>query len=193
MKKPPNKKQKQNKTKQTLVWYPVCTCYVNFRFLLRFFFYYCPKQRKRKTGRKRRRRRRTTTTTTTNDDDDMCARVHWRFVCLRGRRFWALPACPPACLTAARSRSHHAPAPRTKLTTDSRLLSLSQEPSAYENLSANQKQTNCTLDLWKSTQQLSRMIRDASGGEGEEEEEEENQGKLKERQPKIHGDSRVLC
>jgi hypothetical protein len=39
------------------------------------------------------------------------------------------------------------------------------------------------------------MIRDASGGEGEEEEEEEeeNQGKLKERQPKIHGDSRVLC
>jgi hypothetical protein len=35
------------------------------------------------------------------------------------------------------------------------------------------------------------MIRDASGGEGEE--EEENYEKLKERQPKIHGDSRVLC
>jgi hypothetical protein len=64
----------------------------------------------------------------------MCARVHWRFVCLRGRRFWALPAW----LTAARSRSHHAPARRTKLTTDSRLLSLSQEPIACENLSANQ-------------------------------------------------------
>jgi hypothetical protein len=35
------------------------------------------------------------------------------------------------------------------------------------------------------------MIRDASRGEGEE--EEENQERLKERKPKIHGDSRLLC
>jgi hypothetical protein len=63
----------------------------------------------------------------------VCARaLALCFVCLRGRRFWALPACLPDC--SARSQPHHAPARRTKLTTDSRLLSLSQESIAYEKI-----------------------------------------------------------
>jgi len=70
------------------------------------------------------------------DGDDMRARA--LALCLLARTEILGAARLPACLPAARSRSHHAPAPRTKLTTDSRLLSLSQEPSAYENLSANQ-------------------------------------------------------
>jgi hypothetical protein len=105
--------------------YLLCEFWISFTLLLLL-----PSQTTQKKDWKKKKKETTTTTTTTTIS--VCARA--LALCLLART--AISGA--ACLPAARSRPHHAPARRTKLTTDSRLLSLSQEPVAYENLSANQ-------------------------------------------------------
>jgi hypothetical protein len=58
-----------------------------------------------------------------DDDDDEDMRTRALALCLLARTEILGAACPPA----PSSRAHHAPARRTKLTTDSRLLSLSRK------------------------------------------------------------------